>query len=343
MVRLLVVRSAFPALLLALLGAAYLTPAMFPASGRSPEGIHVAGGRLVESGGEPLVLRGVNHGYAFGPGPASVFDDIRATGANAVRVALSSGHEWPATRPAAVAGIVQRCKDARLICVLDVHDTMGYGAQPGAASIAEAADYWLTLRDVLRRQEPYVVLNLANEPSGHAVSIDWVGATAAAIARLRAAGFGHAIMVDAPNWGNDAFRVMYDHAATVFASDPIRNVVFDVHMYGPFDTADKVSGYLGHFVAQRLPIVVGEFSSLHEYGDPDEDAIMAYCQEYGLGYLGWAWSGNSPQYHYLDVVSDFHPQRLTAWGHRLVDGPDGLRATARPAAVYGRLWLAAAR
>ncbi|WP_433209396.1 cellulase family glycosylhydrolase [Dactylosporangium sp. CS-047395] len=339
MVKRLAVRSAFPALLMALLGAAYVTPARAGAT----EGIHVANGRLVEAGGEPLVLRGVNHGFAFGPGPASVFDDIRATGANAVRVALSSGHEWTATTKSAVAGVIDRCKAARLICVLDVHDTMGYGTQPGAATIAEAVDYWLSLRDVLRHEEPYVVLNIANEPSGHAVDANWVGNTIAAIARLRAAGLRHSLMVDAPNWGNDAFRVMYDHAAAVFASDPLRNVTFDVHMYGPFDTAAKVSDYLDHFVAQRLPIVVGEFSSLHEYGDPDEDAIMAYCQAHGLGYLGWSWSGNSPEYHYLDVVSDYRAGRLTSWGRRLIDGPNGLRATGRTASVFGRQWLAAAR
>lgn len=328
---------AFPALLLSLLGAAYISPAR---AGVAP-GIRVAGGRLVEAGGEPLVLRGVNHGYAFGRGPASVFDDIRATGANAVRVALSSGHEWAATRPAEVASIVARCKQARLICVLDVHDTMGYGTQPGAATIAEAVDYWLTLRGVLLHEEPYVVIDIANEPSGHAVDADWTGNTMAAVGRLRAAGFGHALMVDAPNWGNDAFRVMHDHAAEVFAADPRRSVVFDVHMYGPFDTAGKVADYLGGFVRQGLPIVVGEFSSIHEYGDPDEDAIMAYCQAHGLGYLGWSWSGNSPQYDYLDVVSGYRPGRLTPWGRRLVDGPNGLRATSRPASVYGSLWLAA--
>jgi mannan endo-1,4-beta-mannosidase len=334
-----VVRSAFPVLLLALLGTAYITPARAGVS----SGIHVAGGRLVEAGGEPLVLRGVNHGYAFGHGPASVFDDIAATGANAVRVALGTGHQWPATRPAEVAAIVERCKAARLICVLDAHDTMGLGTQPGAATVAEAVDYWLTLRDVLRNEESYVVLNIANEPAGYAVDMGWFAATEAAIGRLRAAGFSHALMIDAPNWGNDQFGVMYDHAAAVFESDPQRNVVFDVHMYGTFDTAAKVDDYLGHFVDQKLPIVVGEFSQIHEYGDPDEDAIMAYCQRLGLGYLGWSWSGNSPQYQYLDVVSGYRPGRLTAWGRRLVDGPDGLRATGHPASVYSGLWLAAAR
>ncbi|MET7392698.1 glycoside hydrolase family 5 protein [Dactylosporangium sp. NPDC005572] len=335
----LAVRMGFPALLLSLLGAAYISPS--PAYGAT--GIKAVGGRLVEASGDPLVLRGVNHGYAFGKGPASVFDDIKATGANAVRVSLSSGHKWDPTPPGEVASVITRCKAARLICVLDVHDTMGYGTEPGAATISEAVDYWLTLRKVLLRQESYVIINIANEPSGHAVDANWVGATKDAIHRLRAAGLLHSIMVDAPNWGNDSFHVMYDHAADVFASDPEHNVVFDVHMYGPFDTADKVAAYLDRFVQQRLPIVVGEFSQIHQYGDPDEDAIMAYCEANSLGYLGWSWSGNSPEYHYLDVVSSFKPGRETVWGRRLIEGPDGLRATGREARVYGGFWLAARR
>ncbi|GAA0736571.1 cellulase family glycosylhydrolase [Dactylosporangium roseum] len=339
MVTRLAVKMAFPALLLSLLGAAYVSPS--PAYGAT--GIKAVGGTLVEAGGEPLVLRGVNHGYAFGRGPASVFDDIKAAGANSVRVSLSSGHKWAATTPGEVASVIARCKAARLICVLDVHDTMGWGTESGAATISEAVDYWLGLKKVLLRQESYVIINLANEPSGHAINADWVDNTKLAIKRLRAAGLLHAIMADAPNWGNDSFHVMYDHAAEVFDSDPEHNVIFDVHMYGPFNTADKVSAYLDAFVRRRLPIVVGEFSMIHQYGDPDEDAIMAYCAAHNLGYLGWSWSGNSPEYHYLDVVSGFRPGRETVWGHRLIDGPDGLRATAREAGVYGGFWRAARR
>jgi mannan endo-1,4-beta-mannosidase len=333
------IRAAFLALLLSLLGAAYVS--VEPAYGAT--GIKATGGHLVEANGERLVLRGVNHGYYFGKGPGSVFADIKASGANSVRVALSSGTGFPATTPAEVADVIGRCRANRLICVLDVHDTMGYGTEPGAATIAQAVDYWLTLRKVLLRQESYVILNIANEPSGHAVNMDWIGDTKTAIHRLREAGLLHAIMVDAPNWGNDSFHVMHDHAAEVFASDPEHNTIFDVHMYGPFNTAQKVSDYLDTFVRQRLPIVVGEFSAIHQYGDPDEDAIMAYCQLHDLGYLAWSWSGNSPEYHYLDVVEGFQRSKRTDWGRRLIDGPDGLRQTSREAGIYGGFWLAARR
>jgi mannan endo-1,4-beta-mannosidase len=333
------IRAAFLALLLSLLGAAYVS--VEPAYGAT--GIKATGGHLVEANGERLILRGVNHGYYFNNGPASVFADIKASGANSVRVALSSGTGFPATTPAEVAGVIGQCRTNRLICVLDVHDTMGYGTEPGAATIAQAVDYWLTLRKVLLRQESYVVINIANEPSGHAVNVDWIGDTKTAIQRLRSAGLLHAIMVDAPNWGNDSFNVMRDHAAEVFASDPEHNTIFDVHMYGPFNTAQKVADYLDAYVRQRLPIVVGEFSSIHQYGNPDEDAIMAYCVRNDLGYLGWAWSGNSAEYHYLDMVAGFGAAKRTDWGRRLIDGPNGLRQTSKEAGIYGGFWLAARR
>src|SRR5439155_6320949 len=111
-------------------------------------------------------------------------------------------------------------------------------------------------------------------------------------------------------------------------------VVFSVHMYGTFDTAAKVRGYLSWFTGHRLPIVVGEFSSLHEYGNPDEDSIMRYCQSLHVGYLGWSWSVNAGV-EYLDMVVDFDPSRRTAWGNRFITGVDGLSTTSHEAAVYG--------
>lgn len=70
---------------------------------------------------------------------------------------------------------------------------------------------------------------------------------------------------------------------------------------------------------------------------------MAYCQAHDLGYLGWSWSGDSPEYHYLDVVADYRPGKEAVWGRRLIDGPNGLRATSREAGIYGGFWLAARR
>src|SRR4051794_35344000 len=88
-------------------------------------GIRVANGRLVEADGSDLLLRGINHGYPWSPSHTGAFADIKAAGANTVRVAISSGQRWPANSADDVASVVALCKRNRLICVLDVHDTIG--------------------------------------------------------------------------------------------------------------------------------------------------------------------------------------------------------------------------
>jgi len=95
-----------------------------------------------------------------------------------------------------------------------------------------------------------------------------------------------------------------------------------------------VNNYLGSFTSRRLPIVIGEFSSEHEWGDPDEDAIMARAEAYELGYFGWSWSGNAKQYSYLDLVNNFDANSRTAWGRRFLNGPNGLTTATREATIY---------
>jgi mannan endo-1,4-beta-mannosidase len=82
-------------------------------------------------------------------------------------------------------------------------------------------------------------------------------------------------------------------------------------------------------------LVVGEFGSNHSDGNPDEDTIMAEAQTRGLGYIGWSWSGNSGGVEYLDMVTNFNPATLTAWGERFLNGPNGVRQTSREASIYG--------
>jgi mannan endo-1,4-beta-mannosidase len=298
-------------------------------------GFYVSGGRLYESNGAEFVMRGVNHAHTWYTGQTRAFADIKATGANTVRVVLSSGHQWTKNDTADVANVVSLCKQNRLICVLEVHDTTGYGEQSAAVSLAAAVDYWLSVKSALVGQEKYVIVNIGNEPFGNQNYAAWTQDTSTAIGRLRSGGFTHTIMVDAPNWGQDWSFTMRDNAATVFAADPQRNTVFSIHMYGVFDTAAEINDYLGRFVAAGLPIVVGEFGHDHSDGNPDEDTILATTRERRIGYLGWSWSGNGGGVEYLDMVTNFDPSRLTPWGQRLVNGPNGIRETSRQATVYG--------
>ncbi|MBQ1034328.1 cellulase family glycosylhydrolase [Micromonospora sp. C97] len=323
--------SAAGATLLALL----VTVLAFGQPAHAAAGFSVAGGKLYDANGTEFIMRGVNHAHTWYPQQTSSFADVKALGANTVRVVLSSGDRWTRNTNADVANVISLCKANRLICVLEVHDTTGYGEQSGAITLARAVDYWLSLADVLSGQEKYVIVNIGNEPYGNQNYASWATDNANAIKRLRAGGLNHTIMVDAPNWGQDWSFTMRDNAASVFAADPARNTVFSIHMYGVFDTAAEISDYLGRFRSAGLPIVVGEFGFNHSDGNPDEDTILAYSQANGIGWLGWSWSGNGGGVEYLDLATNFNPASLTDWGQRLFNGANGIRQTAREASVFG--------
>ena len=311
-----------------------------PHTARAGSGFFVQNGRLYDANGNEFVMRGINHPHAwYTSRTPQALVDIRNAGANAVRVVLSSGHRWQKNDAADVAAVIQQCKANHLICVLEVHDTTGYGEQGGAISLDVAADYWRSLQNVLVGEEAYVIINIGNEPYGNVNTSGWVQDTIAAVQELRAAGFTHTIMVDAPNWGQDWQQIMLTNATSIFESDPLRNLVFSIHMYGVYDTAAEVDTYLATFVEKGLPLVIGEFGWNHSDGNPDEDAIMERADFYGIGYLGWSWSGNGGGVEYLDMVYGFDATQLSPWGERFINGPHGLRQSpyAVEASVFGSL------
>jgi mannan endo-1,4-beta-mannosidase len=321
---------------LVLLGALGPAPAHAEAgpSGALATGLHISDGRLVEGNGNDFVMRGVNHAHTWYPGETRSLEDIKALGANTVRVVLSNGHRWSRNSADDVAAVIDRCKANRLICVLEVHDTTGYGEEAAAASLDQAADYWIGLKDVLAGEEDHVVINIGNEPWGNTDPAGWTAPTTAAVRKLRGAGFEHTIMVDAPNWGQDWQGVMRAQARSVYEADPTGDLIFSIHMYSVYDTAQKVTDYLQSFVDAKLPLLIGEFGGPpDQYGDPDEDTMMAAAQRLGLGYLAWSWSGNTDPV--LDLAIDFDPARLSSWGQRVFHGENGILQTSREATVYG--------
>ncbi|WP_265521935.1 cellulase family glycosylhydrolase [Oerskovia flava] len=296
-------------------------------------GFSVAGGTIYDANGNEFVPQGVNHAHVWYPTETGSFADIRAAGANTVRVVLSGGR-YGTSSAGDVSTVIELCKQNELVCILENHDTTGYGEDSSARSLADAAQYWASISSVLRGQERHVMINIGNEPFGNVGYESWAGDTISAISTLRAAGLEHTLVVDAPNWGQDWSFTMRDGAPAVAAADA--NTVFSVHMYGVFDTSAKVRAYIDSFTSRDLPLLVGEFGDLHSDGDPDEATIMSYTRSQGVGMLGWSWSGNTGGVEYLDMVTGFDAASLTPWGQRFVDGVDGLRARgAAVATVYG--------
>ncbi|MCW8097999.1 cellulase family glycosylhydrolase [Streptomyces tauricus] len=303
-------------------------------SGALATGLHIDDGRLLEGNGNDFVMRGVNHAHTWYPGETQSLADIKALGANTVRVVLSDGHRWSRNSPEDVAAVIAQCKANRLICVLEVHDTTGYGEDTAAGTLDHAADYWISLKSVLTGQENYVIVNIGNEPWGNTNPEGWTDPTVAAVKKLRGAGFEHTIMVDAPNWGQDWQGVMRANAQAVYDADTTGNLIFSIHMYSVFDTAAEITDYLNAFVTAGLPILIGEFGGpADQWGDPDEDTMMAAAQQLRLGYLAWSWSGNTDPV--LDLAIGFDPSRLSSWGQRIFNGANGIAQTSKEATIYG--------
>ncbi|BCB75868.1 hypothetical protein GCM10022251_80550 [Phytohabitans flavus] len=304
---------------------------MFVRPADAAVGLHVSGANIVEANGQRFVMRGVNHPHVWFTGQTGSFANIKALGANTVRVVLGSGKRWgPSTD---VANVITLCKQNRMICVLEVHDTTGYGEEGAAASLDEAVNYWISQKSALVGQENYVVINIGNEPIGNTNAAQWTAATTAAIQKMRTNGFEHLLMVDAPNWGQDWQFVMRDNAQTILNADSRRNTVLSIHMYAVFNTAASITDYLNRFQSNGWPLVVGEFGWRFNSGEVDHDTILAEAQARGIGYLGWSWSGNTDPI--LDMATNFNASQLTTWGQRIFNGANGIKATAREATIFG--------
>ena len=295
-------------------------------------GLHVSGQNIVEANGQTFIMRGINHEHTWFTNQTSSFANIKATGANTVRVVLSGGR-WTANSASDVANVVSLCKQNRLICVLEDHDTTGYGEDSAAYTLDQAVNFWIGLKSVLVGQEDYIVINIGNEPIGNTNPSQWISATTAAIQKMRSNGFQHLLMVDAPNWGQDWNYVMRDNAQTVLDADTQHNTVLSIHMYAVFNTASSIISYLDTFQSKGWPLVIGEFGWQFSSSEVDDQTLMAQAVSRGLGYIGWSWAGNNDPI--LDMTVNFDPTQLTTWGQRIVNGTNGIKATAKEASIYG--------
>ena len=264
---------------------------------------------------------------------------VKALGANTVRVVLATGDRWQRTNGDVVTQIIDAAKAAKLVSVLEVHDTTGWSEQADSVELTHATEYW-TSSDILAAlsgQEGYVIVNIANEPLGNNTSDQWNSLHVTAVQALRNAGIGHMLMVDAPNWGQDWENRMRDGGGSViWDADPDKNIVFSVHMYDVYGSSQIVSSYFNTFLDNyEAPLVVGEFAADHgSSGDVDEAAILSFSESLGIGYLGWSWSGNGGGLESLDMTDNFNAASLTTWGDRLINGENGLQATSEPCSCF---------
>lgn len=305
-------------------------------------GFYVEGGKLYDKNCQEFIMRGVNYPYAWYSTRdlAADMSAMKSVGANVVRVVGATGARWTKTSGSTLTSIINAAKAQKMIVVIEVHDTTGYAEQSGSVPLSNATSYW-TASDVasaLKGQEAYVIINIGNEPNGNDTSPDgWAPSHITAIQALRSAGFHHALMVDAPNWGQDWENTMRDGGgSSIWNADTEKNIIFSVHMYDVYGSSQLISTYFNNFLDRYdAPLVVGEFAADHGSGkEVDEGAIMMFAESLGIGYMGWSWAGNGDGLGSLDITTNFNVGQLSSWGNTLVNGANGLKATSETCSVF---------
>lgn len=265
------------------------------------DGLAVRGNQLYTACGDTLVMRGVNMPWAWykstGMGQLNA---IGRTGANAVRIVLADGDQWPATPVEEVAFLVEECRKYGMVAILEAHDATG---NDSTEALLRAAHYFAGLSTYLSGTENFVIINIANEWMKDCNDSLWASSYAQAIEIVRSAGLKHCIMVDSNGYGQGATSVI-SYGTQVLDADPERNVIFSVHMYGAAGNTARVRPIIGKITSQDLALCIGEFGWYHTDGDVDEDLIMACCDSAQVGWLAWSWYGNSGGVEYLDLVKE---------------------------------------
>lgn len=296
-------------------------------------GFKVSGTKLLDANGNEFVLRGINHAHTWFKGQkTTALKGIANTGSNSVRIVLSNSYQWSKDDVNSVKSIIEECKKNKMIAVLEVHDGTGSNSISVLENIAK---YWIEIKDALIGNEEYVILNIANEWVGDWSGTTWRNGYVSVIPKLRKAGIKNTIMVDAAGWGQYGKSVA-DYGKEVFNSDPDKNTMFSIHMYGSAGGNQyQIRSNIENVTNKGLAVCIGEFGYYHSDGDVDEEYIMKYCTENKIGYMGWSWKGNGGGVEYLDISNDWAGQNLSsAWGMNLVNGAYGIKKTSKICSVF---------
>ena len=303
------------------------------AEGTKGSGFRVDGSKLIDANGNEFVMRGVNHAHCWYRGnDDAALKAISETGSNTVRLVLADGEQWQKDTPQTVKALIDKCRANKLIAVLEVHDATG---KDSVESLEKARDFWINVKDSLKGNEDIAILNIANEWMASSSASKWAYGYSAVIPKLREAGIKNTIMVDSPGWGQ-AGTAVTEAGVQIFESDPDRNTMFSVHMYGTAGrNSQTIENNLKGSTEKSLCMIVGEFGHKHSDGNVDEEYILKYCKENNIGCLGWSWKGNSGGVEYLDISEDWDGKHLSGdWGEVLVNSENGIRATSKPCSVF---------
>lgn len=303
------------------------------------DGFFVYNGQLYDPNGQAFRIRGVNRVHWDSDSSAGIVK----SGANTVRWNMDFTRP-PATNVSEIQtqGIqnnsVPIVGNWTATCKTDTGSL-----QAAVSSWVSQAAQWTTLNRDL-------IVNIANE-WGPANSNVWEQSYISAIASLRQAGYTGPILIDSGGCGQD-IQDLLQYSTAVFNSDPEKNVMFALHVYGNASQSLSENWYqqLSSLSASAgMVFIIGEFGPGKNIGPSPTNVtpgqIITAAEAAGLGWLAWAWDDNdlaagasdnnwfSMTYQGPGVYNQ--SSDLTDFGQDVVLNPTyGITALAKPASIF---------
>ena len=303
-----------------------------PAPTEPVRSFRVEGTELLDPGGNPFLIRGVNHPHRWFPEQdETALRAMAELGCNTVRIVCGCGILYEKDTVESLNALTDLCKELGMVAILEVHDIT---CEDHPDKLAQVVDYWIEVREALIGREEWVILNIANEWKGQRWGREWSRAYCAQIPRLREAGIRNAILVDTAG-GCQYGESLMEFGPAVLDADPERNTFFAVHLYQAAgrDPA-TIEKNLRSGRDAGLCVLVGEFGPSHQGHDVDEAYILEYCHREGIGYLGWSWAGNASPNEQLDLSLTWDGSKLTQWGEFLFFSEFGIRQTSKDCITF---------
>jgi trimeric autotransporter adhesin len=309
-------------------------------------GFFVLKGKLYDANGNEFRIRGVDRCHYDSDSSAG----IAKSGANAVRMFMY-GLSVGAPKYVSILQTQHIAFDEVPIPSVPLFpDGTTTSGNQSTSELAAGVAWWVANAATFTAIDKYMIANIANEwgPSNSTV---WRDSYISAIASMRAAGYLGPLMIDSGGWGQDTGDLL-NYSTAVFNSDPQKNIIFSLHIYGSIPTASVAPDLaaLGALSASvGMVFIVGEFGPGRNIGpSPTETTpadIITAAEANGIGWIGWAWddndlgdgASNDNWFSMTFAGPGIYTQTsdLTTFGQDIVLNPTyGLQATAKKATIF---------
>ncbi|WP_081657629.1 cellulase family glycosylhydrolase [Prevotella sp. AGR2160] len=307
-------------------------------SNYSGKGFHTSGTKLLDANGNEFIMRGVNYSWCwqYGNGDGNTADDVipaaKRQGANVIRIQLADGgnRSWKKPTAAELSNLIKLCKDNKLIAIFNTHDETGSNKE---SDLERAANFWISMKDILNANRAYVLINISNEWYGNWEASSWAAGYEKVIPMLRNAGIKNTLIVDCAGYGQYPASIP-EAGAGVLASDPDKNMIFSEHLYDCFPTAAKVDAAIDNALTVGAPVIVGEFSYNHKGQSVAWQEILDHCQAKSVGYLGWSWTGNGDGTEACDMFGGYDDSDMKENGKCIILGHNGIKETSKECSLF---------